>query len=109
MINPEAYRKIIQSSSPSFLEVKGFSISGNAPRISERLGETDLGFKDPSLMQRALAYAPTHEEIVAFSRKISDDYMIFPLIFQSELNRDVLMNVAWHDPKNVAIDFPNEI
>jgi wyosine [tRNA(Phe)-imidazoG37] synthetase (radical SAM superfamily) len=109
MINPEAYRKIVQSSSPSFLEVKGFSISGNAPRISERLGETELGFKDPTLMQRALAYAPTHEEIVAFSKNISNDYRTFPLIFQSELNRDVLMNVSWHDSKNVAIDFPNEI
>jgi wyosine [tRNA(Phe)-imidazoG37] synthetase (radical SAM superfamily) len=109
MINPESYRKIIQGSGPSFLEVKGFSISGNAPRISERLGETDLGFKDPSLMQRALAYAPTHEEIVAFSRKISDDYRLFPLISESEINRDVLMNVSWHDSKNISIDFENEL
>ena len=109
MINPEEYRKIIQRSCPSFLEVKGFSISGNAPRISERLGETELGFKDPSLMQRALAYAPTHEEVVAFSRSISDDYKLFRLISQSELNRQVLMNVSWNDSKNVEIDFSNEL
>ncbi|MDA4111025.1 MAG: radical SAM protein [Thaumarchaeota archaeon] len=109
MIRPEAYQKIIQKSNPSFLEVKGFSISGNAPRISERLGETSLGFKDPSLMQRALAYAPTHEEIVGFARKISDDYKLFPIISESELNRQVLLNVGWKDPGNVAIDFPNEL
>jgi len=110
MIKPESYRHIIQNSSPSFLEVKGFSISGNAPRISERLGKTDLGFKDPSLMKNALAYAPTHEEIVQFARNISDDYHLFPIISQSELNRQVLMAVQWSaNDREVAIDFENEL
>ena len=109
MIKPESYREIIQKSNPSFLEVKGFSISGNAPRISERLGETSLGFKDPSLMQRALVYAPTHEEVLKFASGISDDYKLFPLVSQSELNRQVLMSVGWKDPSNVKIDFPNEL
>jgi len=109
MINPEEYRKIIQSSGPSFLEVKGFSISGNAPKISERLGETKLGFKDPTLMQRALTYAPTHDEIVRFAKEISISYDLFPLISQSELNRQVLMSVGWNNTQNVAIDFQNEL
>ena len=109
MIKPEAYRQIVQESNPSFLEVKGFSISGNAPRISERLGETDLGHKDPTLMKTAFRYAPIHEEIVSFARAISDDYTLFPKLIESELNRDVLMGVGLKSSENVAIDFENEI
>jgi wyosine [tRNA(Phe)-imidazoG37] synthetase (radical SAM superfamily) len=110
MVKAESYRELVQKSKPSFLEVKGFSISGNAPRISERLGETDLGYNDPNLMKGALAYAPTHEEIVKFAKDISGDYSLFPLVSQSELNRQVLMNVNWSsDEKDVAIDFENEL
>ncbi|MHB8566904.1 MAG: radical SAM protein [Nitrososphaerales archaeon] len=109
MINPLGYREIVQRSNPSFLEVKGFSISGNAPRISERLGETDLGYKDHSLLKNALKYAPTHEEMVEFARNISDDYRLFPRINESPINRQVLMGVRWTDPTNVAIDFQNEL
>ena len=109
MVRPEGYRKIVSESNPSFLEVKGFSISGNAPRISERLGETNLGFKDPTLMARALAYAPTHEEIIDFSKKISNDFNLFPKMSESELNREVLLSVGWHDPNNIGIDFLNEL
>lgn len=108
MTKPHLYRDIVQKSNPSFLEVKGFSISGNAPRISERLGETDLGPKDPSLMKNALAFAPTHEEIVQFARDISDDYATFPKISESELNRQILMRVGWKSDR-VAIDFENEL
>ncbi|MGH2638902.1 MAG: 4-demethylwyosine synthase TYW1, partial [Rhabdochlamydiaceae bacterium] len=108
MINPEGYRKIIQSANPSFLEVKGFSISGNAPRISERLGRTNSGYNDPNLMRTALEYAPTHEEMLEFAKGISDDFRLFPLISQSELNREVLMAVSWSN-KDVAIDFQHEL
>jgi wyosine [tRNA(Phe)-imidazoG37] synthetase (radical SAM superfamily) len=108
MTKPSSYRELVQTSRPSFLEVKGFSISGNAPRISERLGQTDLGSKDPTLMKSALAFAPTHEEIMQFSKDISGDYTIFPLISQSELNRQVLMKVNWPGG-DVAIDFENEL
>ena len=96
-----------QEGEPELLEVKGFSISGNAPRISERLGKTDLGFKDPSLLKNALKYAPTHEEMLDFARKISDGFKIFSLINHSELNRQVLMGVSWKG--DVKIDFPNEL
>ena len=109
MIKPEAYRQIVQESNPSFLEVKGFSISGNAPRISERLGETDLGHKDPTLMKTAFRYAPIHEEIVSFARAISDDYTLFPKLIESELNRDVLMGVRLKSSEDVPIDFESEI
>jgi wyosine [tRNA(Phe)-imidazoG37] synthetase (radical SAM superfamily) len=110
MIKAQVYRELVQKSRPNFLEIKGFSISGNAPRISERLGATDLGYKDPSLMKAALAYAPTHEEIVDFAKDISDDYSLFPLVSQSELNRQVLMSVNWSlDQKDVAIDFESEL
>ena len=109
MIKAQSYRELIQNSKPSFLEVKGFSISGNAPRISERLGETDLRYNDPNLMKGALAYAPTHEEIVKFAKDISGDYSLFPLISQSELNRQVLMSVNWSLGEGVAIDFENEL
>ena len=109
MIRQLGYREIVQRSKPSFLEVKGFSISGNAPRISERLGETDLGYKNHDLLKNALKYAPTHEEMVDFARNISDDYRLFPHINESELNRQVLMGVGLTDPKDVPIDFENEI
>jgi len=109
MVKAETYRELVQKSNPSFLEVKGFSISGNAPRISERLGETDLGYNDPNLMKGALAYAPTHEEIVEFAKDISADYSLFPFVSQSELNRQVLMSVNWAASENVAIDFENEL
>lgn len=109
MIHPLGYREIVQRSRPSFLEVKGFSISGNAPRISERLGETDLGYKNQDLLKNALRYAPTHEEMVDFARKISDDYRLFPHVNESELNRQVLMGVELTDPKDVPIDFEHEL
>ncbi len=108
MIRPQAYREIVRKSNPSFLEVKGFSISGNAPRISERLGKTDLGYTDPSLLKRALRYAPTHEEMLDFAKGISDGFKIFPLINQSEINRQVLMGVGWNGD-DVGIDFANEL
>jgi len=107
MTNCEGYRERVRKANPSFLEVKGFSISGNAPRISERLGKTDLGSKDPSLLKNALRYAPTHEEMLDFAKKISDGFKIFPLINHSELNRQVLMAVSWKG--DVKIDFPNEL
>jgi wyosine [tRNA(Phe)-imidazoG37] synthetase (radical SAM superfamily) len=110
MINANSYRELVQRSNPNFLEVKGFSISGNAPRISERLGETDLGIHDPTLMKNALAYAPTHEEIVRFAKDISNDYLLFALISQSEVNRQVLMGVNWSTAqRDVAIDFESEL
>jgi wyosine [tRNA(Phe)-imidazoG37] synthetase (radical SAM superfamily) len=109
MIKPESYRSIVRESGPSFLEVKGFSISGNAPRISERLGETELGFKDPSLMKLALSYAPTHQEMLDFAKNISDNFETFALISQGQINRQVMMSVNWPDPTDVAIDFATEL
>ncbi len=109
MIKPELYREKMQKANPSFLEVKGFSISGNAPRISERLGETNLRASDPALYKIAFQYAPTHQEIMDFARAISMDFTKFPLISESKLNRQVLMNVGWHNPSSVGIDFASEI
>jgi wyosine [tRNA(Phe)-imidazoG37] synthetase (radical SAM superfamily) len=109
MFNCEKYRERVLSANPCFLEVKGFSISGNAPRISERLGTTDLGHNDPSLLKNALKYAPTHEEMLEFARGISRDFEAFPLISQSELNRQVLMRVGWKNGSDVGIDFDCEI
>ena len=109
MINPEGYRKIVQRASPSFLEVKGYSISGNAPRISERLGKTHMGPKNHDLMKIALKYAPTHEEMLDFARKISDSFSLFPMISESLVNRQVLMGVSWRGSTDVAIDFQNEL
>jgi wyosine [tRNA(Phe)-imidazoG37] synthetase (radical SAM superfamily) len=105
MIKPELYREKVKNSGPSFLEVKGFSISGNAPRISERLGETSLGPKDPSLLKSALAYAPIHDEIMDFARAISDNFASFPLISESRLNRQALMGVSWPVGQDAGIDF----
>jgi wyosine [tRNA(Phe)-imidazoG37] synthetase (radical SAM superfamily) len=109
MIHSEKYRRIIQNANPSFLEVKGFSISGNAPRISERLGETELGSKSPNLLALALDYAPTHKEMMDFARSISENFTTFPLVNQSEVNRQVLMAVRWKNPHDVAIDFGSEL
>jgi wyosine [tRNA(Phe)-imidazoG37] synthetase (radical SAM superfamily) len=109
MINCDRYRERIVRANPNFLEVKGFSISGNAPRISERLGETDFGYTDASLLKGALRYAPTHAEMLDFAKGISDDFKMFPLISESELNRQVLMGVNWEDGKDVGIDFAIEL
>lgn len=109
MSDPEGYRRIVQGANPTFLEVKGFSISGNAPRISERLGETSLGYKDTTLLKNALRYAPTHEEMVEFAKRISDDYSLFPKINESPINRQILMAVGWKDGPCVGIDFENEL
>ena len=109
MIKPLSYRALVQRSNPSFLEVKGFSISGNAPRISERLGETNMRKNDPDLMRVAFKYAPTHEQVVAFAKEISNSYEIFPRIIESELNREVLMGVSRKDFVQVAIDFESEL
>ncbi len=109
MVKPLSYRDIIQRSKPSFLEVKGFSISGNAPRISERLGVTNLGYKDHALLKNALRYAPTHEEMVDFAKKISGDYRLFPRMHESPINRQVLMGVSITDPNLVPIDFETEL
>ena len=108
MFNCEKYREKVSGAHPNFLEVKGFSISGNAPRISERLGETNLSYDDPSLTKGALKYAPTHGEMLDFAKGISHDFRIFPLINQSELNRQVLMAVNWKD-KDIGIDFATEL
>ncbi len=104
MIKPDLYRQRVQQACPSFLEIKGFSISGNAPRISERLGETRLGPRDPSLLKAALAYAPTHDEVIDFARSISSDFTSFPLVSESRLNRQALMRVSWKS-RDVEIDF----
>lgn len=109
MTNPEVYRERIKKANPNFLEVKGFSISGNAPRISERLGVTRVGHKDSSLLKNALRYAPTHEEMRDFARRISDDYKLFPLLNESEINRQVLMGVNWNEKRTVEIDFLSEL
>lgn len=109
MISPELYRERIKKSNPSFLEVKGFSITGNAPRISERLGVTSIGEKNTELYKIAFQYAPTHEEMIKFASDISDNYNLFPLVSQSRINRQILMNVGWGDRNSVAIDFENEL
>jgi wyosine [tRNA(Phe)-imidazoG37] synthetase (radical SAM superfamily) len=109
MIDPEGYREIVRKANPDFLEVKGFSISGNAPNISRRLGESNLSRGDPDLMKMAFRYSPTHEEVLRFSSLVSLDFSIFPLVSQSELNRQVLMSVGWKDPQRVEIDFAKEL
>ncbi|MHB1907576.1 MAG: radical SAM protein [Nitrososphaerales archaeon] len=107
MIKPELYRKKIIESNPSFLEIKGFSISGNAPRISERLGDTSVGSLDPSLYKTAFKYAPTHDEVMDFAKSISSNFSLFPLASESKLNREALLRVGWES--NVEIDFPLEL
>ena len=109
MIKPVAYREKVRSANPSFLELKGFSISGNAPRISERLGETDRGPRDPGLLKIALRYAPTHDEVMNFAKEISSGFSLFPLVSESRLNREVIMGVGWEDPSSVAIDMKREL
>lgn len=109
MISPELYRERIKKSNPSFLEVKGFSITGNAPRISERLGVTSIGEKNTELYKIAFQYAPTHEEMIKFANEISNNFSLFPLVSQSRVNRQILMNVGWGDRNRVAIDFENEL
>lgn len=109
MISPELYRERIRSANPSFLEVKGFSITGNAPRISERLGVTNTSGGNNDLYKIAFQYSPTHEEMIRFASEISENFSLFPLVSKSRINRQVLMNVGWHDKNDVAIDFENEL
>lgn len=97
MINPEGYRKIVLRSNPNFLEVKGFAISGYASRISIRLGNREPNYNDPLLMKEALKYSPKHEEIFEFAREISDNWKVFPLLYQQPESSEVLMAVNWKD------------
>jgi wyosine [tRNA(Phe)-imidazoG37] synthetase (radical SAM superfamily) len=103
MTNPAEYRDIVRSSQPSFLELKGFSITGNAPRISRRLGEFHGSEKDPWLMKLAFKFAPTHREIRDFAREISDDFKLFPFVSESAESRQILLAVGWKDLKSIAI------
>ena len=109
MISPELYRERIRSANPSFLEVKGFSITGNAPRISKRLGVTNTSGGNNDLYKIAFQYSPTHEEMIRFAGEISENFSLFPLVSQSKINRQVLMNVGWHDKNDIAIDFESEL
>ncbi len=109
MIKPELYRESIKNANPSFLELKGFSITGNAPRISQRLGASDHLDSNSEMYKFAFQYAPTHQEMLEFAEKISQDFKLFPLVSQSRMNRQILMSVGWHDSENVAIDFESEL
>ncbi|MEM3832714.1 MAG: radical SAM protein [Thermoprotei archaeon] len=103
MINPEGYRKLVLRSNPNFLEIKGFAISGYAPRISIRLGVHQPNYNSSILMKEALVYSPTHEEIFDFARQVSNDWQTFPLISQQPESSEVLMAVNWKDPKKIEI------
>jgi wyosine [tRNA(Phe)-imidazoG37] synthetase (radical SAM superfamily) len=103
MIKPDEYRRIVEKAQPSFLEVKGFSITGNAPRISRRLGEFHGSEKDPQLMKLAFKYTPSHGEIKQFASQISQDFKQFPLVSESVESRQILMAVAWNDPTNILV------
>jgi wyosine [tRNA(Phe)-imidazoG37] synthetase (radical SAM superfamily) len=109
MIKPELYRQKIKDTNPSFLELKGFSITGNAPRISERLGARDHFDSSSEMFKQALKYAPTHDDMLRFAQNISDDFQIFPLVSQSKINRQILLRVGWNQEKDVVIDFENEL
>ncbi len=103
MINPIGYRKIVLRSNPNFLEIKGFAISGYASRISIRLGSYEPNYNDPLLMKEALKYSPKHEEIFEFAREVSDDWKIFPLLYQQPESSEVLMAVNWKDIDRLEI------
>lgn len=101
MIKPDEYRKIIQKSNPDFFEIKGYSITGLAPRMLVRLGkELPIYEEHGELMKKALAYSPTYEEVYEFGRQISDDFKLFPFITGNSDSSQIVMAVKWKDIKN---------
>lgn len=83
---PEEYRKLVEKANPWFLEVKGFTLEAYASRIGIRLGEN----VNPKEL------VPTHEDILTFSKEISENFSVFGKIGESKDSRFVLMEV---DPK----------
>jgi wyosine [tRNA(Phe)-imidazoG37] synthetase (radical SAM superfamily) len=106
MVNPEGYRKLILKGSPDFVELKGFSISGHAPKIMVRLGKSLPIYDEATLMKQALQFSPTFEEILEFARQISDNFQIFPLISTNKESTQVLMAYRWKDIKDISIKKP---
>ncbi len=105
MIKPEEYRKIILDSNPDFFEIKGYSITGLAPRMLVRLGkELPIYDEHGELMKKALAYSPNYEEVYEFARQISDNFRIFPFITGNIDSSQVVMAVKWKDIKNVQFE-----
>lgn len=103
MVNPEGYRKLALKANPDFLEIKGYSISGHAPKMIVRLGKSlpiyDMGY----LMKQALEYSPTYEEVEEFARQVSLDFSIFPKISGNAESSQVLMAVKWKDINDISI------
>ncbi|MFP3191368.1 MAG: 4-demethylwyosine synthase TYW1, partial [Thermoproteota archaeon] len=94
-------RKIVLNSNPDFFEIKGYSVTGLAPRMLVRLGkELPIYEEHGELMKKALAYSPTYEEVYEFGRAISYNFKLFPFITGSFDSSQVVMAVKWKDIKN---------
>jgi len=106
MVNPEGYRKLVLKGNPDFLELKGFSISGHAPKIIVRLGKSLPIYDEGTLMKQALQFSPTYEEILEFAKQISNNFELFPYLSSSKESAQVLMAVRWKDTKDIAIKNP---
>ena len=76
MIHPEQYEKIVEKSSPWFLEIKGFTMESHAKQIFERVG---YKFDDP---------IPTHDDILNFASKFK-----FEKIYDNKDSRFALLKV----------------
>ncbi len=103
MVNPEGYRKLALKANPDFLEIKGYSISGHAPKMLIRLGKSLPIYDNGYLMKQALEYSPTYEEIEKFAREVSDDFRLFPKISGNKESSQVLMAVRWKDLNDISI------
>ena len=76
MVYPEQYEKIVERSSPWFLEIKGFTMESYAKNIFDRIG---YNFGDP---------VPTHEDILEFASKFK-----FERIYDNRDSRFALLKV----------------
>ncbi len=93
--------KLVKDANPNFLEIKGMAVEARAMLLKKRLG---LG-GDGSKIGESLGYAPTFEDVMAFSRAISESGG-FPVVETSKPSRDVLMLVNWTQGTSIKIDKP---
>nr|MDO8117804.1 radical SAM protein [Candidatus Sigynarchaeota archaeon] len=97
----DAWVRMIESANPHFLDIKGFSVEARALLLRKRLG---MG-GDGTTIGESATYAPTHEEVLAFAKVLSDRSG-FPIVESVKASRDVLLLVNWPREKSYVIRDP---
>ncbi len=95
----EEYVKILEKSTPNFLELKGFTVEAHALLLEKRLGKLNPGHK-------LREFAPTFNDLLEFAKKI-EELSDFEIIAVHEASRDVLLRGNWPKDKSIELDYSN--